>query len=76
MEFLIESTMRLILDKLQLWVKVKMCDLFRYGIGQARSATLDDIEVVHSSQNYLVLNKRYDVLINSDDRNIKVNSMH
>jgi len=76
MEFLIESTMRLILDKLQLWVKVKMCDLFRYGIGQARSATLDDIEVVHSSQNYLVLNKRYDVLINSDDRNIKVTLEH
>ena len=73
MEFIIESTMRLILDRFQLWIRIKLCDIFRYGIGQAQSATLDDIEVVHSSHNFLVCNKRYDVLINSDDKKIKVN---
>merc|ERR1712071_275324 len=52
------------------------CDLLRYGLGPATTATLDDIELVHSSQNFLVFNKRYDVLINSDDRKIKVTMEH
>jgi len=76
MEYVIESTMRLILNQFELWLRVKLCDFFRYGIGQARAATLDDIEVIHSSQNFLVLNKRYDLMINSNDRNIKVKAVY
>lgn len=31
-----------------------------------------NLEVLHRSNNFIVLNKRYDVVINSNDSNVKV----
>ena len=72
MELIIDLVMQFTFWTAKLWLRVKLVDLMRYGIGQAQKATIDDIEILHSSLNFIVVNKRYDVLINSDDRKVKV----
>ena len=74
MELLIDFTMHLVCWKANHWIRVRLATLFRYGIGPAKTASLDDIQVLHSSQNFLVVNKRYDVLINCDNPNVQVHS--
>jgi hypothetical protein len=38
----------------------------RHVMAEATDATLNDISILYRSESYLVVNKRYDVLINSD----------
>ena len=71
-EEVIEFMANLALFKLKLWLHVQLTNLVRYGIGPATNATLDDIHVVHSSKHFIVVNKRYDVLINCNDPKVKV----
>lgn len=42
-----------------------------YGLGLLSYANLD-LNVIHKSENYLILNKSFDLLINSDKPNVKV----
>ena len=41
--------------------------LHRRLLGMNKAATLDDVEVLYKSNNYIVVNKHYDVKINSND---------
>lgn len=76
MEDIIEPLiMRLFLWKVEQWCRVKLTSFLRYGIGRATKATLDDIEILHRSSNFIIVNKKFDVLINSDDSNNKVNTI-
>lgn len=43
-----------------------VCRFVRQKLGSNVAPTLQDIEVVYHSPHYIVINKRYDVLINSD----------
>lgn len=42
-----------------------------FGLGLLSFANLD-LNVIHKSENYLILNKSFDLLINSDKPNVKV----
>ncbi|KAK8727500.1 hypothetical protein OTU49_009586 [Cherax quadricarinatus] len=47
-------------------VSKSLCHLFRQKLGHNVPPKITDIEIVHQSCHYIVVNKRYDVLINSD----------
>jgi len=46
--------------------------VIRGTLGYARDATVDDIQVVHDSFHYVVVNKHHDVIINHKDKNSRV----
>lgn len=46
---------------------LRLCFIVRYKLGHSLPASIDDIEILHHSPHYIVLNKRYDLLINSND---------
>ena len=72
MEILEPSIMRFFLWKIGQWCRVKLADFMRYSIPGADKATLNDIKILHHSSNFVVVDKSFDVLINSDDSNDKV----
>lgn len=43
-----------------------------WGVVRKKSVSDENLEVLHRSNNFIVLNKRYDVVINSNDPNVKV----
>lgn len=45
---------------------------FRYFTGSDKVTRSGDIKVLHQSSDFLVVDKCYDVLINSDDPGVKV----
>ncbi|KAG0721869.1 RNA pseudouridylate synthase domain-containing protein 1 [Chionoecetes opilio] len=51
-------------------VLVRLCYILRYRLGPSRPATIDDVEVLYHTPHYIVLNKRYDLLVNSNDPNV------
>lgn len=59
MFMLLTRLKRLIIDTLE--------NLLFYRIEAPKQAKIDDIRVLHYSPNYLIVDKRYDVLINSND---------
>ena len=72
MEEVLDLMMHLAWWKIELWVRIKLTGLLRYGLRPATNARLDQLLILHASPHFIVVNKRYDVLINCDDRNIKV----
>ena len=64
--------MRLLLWKVEQWCRTRLTDFLRYGVGRASRATLDDIRIIYRSSNFVVVDKKFDVLINSDDSDVKV----
>lgn len=51
-------------------VMMEVSFITRYKLGHGCPPTIDDIEILHRSDHYIVLNKRYDILINSDDPDV------
>ena len=49
------------------WCRWGYVNLIRIGLGTAQVAKLDDISLAYQSENYIVVNKRQDVKINSND---------
>ena len=73
MEPCLESLiMRLLLWKVEQWCRTRLTDFLRYGVGGATRATLNDIRILHRSSHFVVVDKKFDVLINSDDSDVKV----
>lgn len=58
--------------KLKLRFSVSVSALFRYLTGSDKTARSVDIRVLHQSSDFLVVDKCFDVLINSDDPGVKV----
>ena len=58
--------------KYKSWISLKVTRVFRYVIGSAKLATMKDIRVLCHSENFLVVDKPFDVVINSNDPTIKV----
>ena len=54
------------------WCRWGYVNLIRIGLGTAQVAKLDDISLAYQSENYIVVNKRQDVKINSNDEADKV----
>lgn len=84
MELILEAIVRSIIYEFVLYsfsqlaiLKLKRKNIFPYfnqnnfGLGLLSYANLD-LNVIHKSENYLILNKSFDLLINSDKPNVKV----
>ena len=58
--------------KLKLCFSVSVAAFFRYLTRSDKTARSVDIRVLHQSSDFLVVDKCFDVLINSDDPGVKV----
>lgn len=72
MEEFCELTMKFALLSAKSWIRSAFQKIL--GLQKARmpTASIDDIRILHRSNNFIVVDKHYDVLINSDDPNDKV----
>ncbi|XP_046452823.1 RNA pseudouridylate synthase domain-containing protein 1-like, partial [Daphnia pulex] len=62
--------------KLKLRISVTISAYFRYFTGSDKVTRSGDIKVLHQSSDFLVVDKCYDVLINSDDPGVKITVEH
>lgn len=74
MEALVELAMQFIILTAKSWIKSAFFKLLGQKKARVPTASIDDIRILHHSANFIVVDKRYDILINSDDPNDKVNS--
>jgi hypothetical protein len=59
-----------LLHKIEHKIAYKILRVVRGTLGHAQDATLNDIQILHDSHHFIVLNKRQDVLINHMDKDI------
>lgn len=63
----IERTLAAALHRLTGRGIAKAIFVIKYKLGPGLLPTVDDVEILHQSPHYIVVNKRYDLLINSND---------
>jgi hypothetical protein len=73
MESVIEIVIRLFVCKFyHIWREWVSAVGGEQGIKSLNVPPLNEVEILYRSQNFLVINKRHDIVINSDDPTVKV----
>ncbi|XP_030840125.1 RNA pseudouridylate synthase domain-containing protein 1-like [Strongylocentrotus purpuratus] len=56
-----------LLNKVQVFLRWKYAHFWRVNMGMNSPASIDDIKILYKSENFVAVDKHYDVKINSDD---------
>ncbi|ROT74030.1 RNA pseudouridylate synthase domain-containing protein 1 [Penaeus vannamei] len=64
--YILEGMVHLAWFRIKEKIAKKVCQIIRQKIGVNVPPSIHDLEVVHHSPHYIIINKRYDILINSN----------